>query len=56
MLIGIGINVNQEEFPAELNNIASSLKIEFGIEMSREKIIAEFCNNFERYCQEKFII
>lgn len=56
LLIGIGMNVNQDEFPKEIENIASSLKKEFGIEFSREEIIAEFCNTFEEYCKEKKVI
>lgn len=50
LLIGIGINVNQEEFPHEIKDIATSLKSEFGMDFSREKIISEFCNIFEEYC------
>ncbi len=56
LLIGIGINVNQIDFPDELKNIATSLKKEFGKEFSREEIIAKFCNKFENYCIEKNII
>ena len=50
LLIGIGINVNQEKFPDEIKDIATSLKSEFGMDFSREKIISEFCNIFEEYC------
>lgn len=56
LLIGIGINVNQEEFPDEIKDIATSLKSEFGMDFSREKIISEFCNIFEEYCLNKNII
>ena len=56
LLIGIGINVNQEKFPEEIRNIATSLKNEFGEEFSREKIVAEFCNIFEEYCINESII
>lgn len=56
LLIGIGLNVNSTEFPNELKKIATSLKNEFGKEFSREEIIFEFCNNFEKYCIEKNII
>jgi len=45
--IGIGLNVNQEEFPEELLDIATSLKIEFGRNFIREEIISEFLNKFE---------
>lgn len=56
LLIGIGINVNQEEFPDEIKDIATSLNSEFGMDFSREKIISEFCNVFEEYCIENNII
>ena len=55
LLIGIGINVNQEKFPDEIKDIATSLKSEFGMDFSREKIISEFCNIFEEYCIENNI-
>ena len=45
--VGIGLNVNQESFPGNLGEIATSLKIEFGKEFDREKIIVEFLNEFE---------
>lgn len=52
--IGIGMNVNQERFPGNLANIATSLKKEFGMEFEREKIIVAFLNKFEKeYCQRK---
>lgn len=56
LLIGIGINVNGENFPEDLEAIATSLKKEFGEEISREKIIEKFCNKFEEYCIERGII
>lgn len=46
--IGIGINLNEEFFPEELKDIATSLKIEFGKEYEREKILVEFFNIFEK--------
>ena len=46
--IGIGINVNQDEFPEDLKEIATSLKCEFDKEFSREEIIVNFLNNFEK--------
>lgn len=56
LLIGIGINVNQVEFPSELTNIATSLKKEFRQDFSREEIIAKFCNRFEKYCLNSRIL
>ena len=56
LLIGIGLNVNGEKFPEDLKDIATSLKLEFRQEFSRQKIVELFCINFERYCEEKGII
>lgn len=56
LLIGIGVNVNSENFDEEIKNIATSLKIEFGKEFSSKNILNEFCYNFEKYCIEKNII
>ena len=54
LVIGIGVNTNNEEFPKELENIATSIKNEFDIEIDNTYIITEFCNRFEEYleCQE----
>lgn len=46
--VGIGINLNEEKFPEEIKDIATSLKIEFKNEYSREKILSEFLNIFEQ--------
>ena len=48
LIIGIGINVNQENIPSELENIATSLKIETHKEVQRELIICEICKQLER--------
>ncbi len=48
ILIGIGMNVNQKDFPFELKDIATSLKNEFNIEFNRIEIIAEFLSTFEQ--------
>lgn len=47
ILIGIGMNINQETFPEELKDIATSLKKEFNMQFNRVDIIAEFLNIFE---------
>ncbi|MDU1442994.1 MAG: biotin--[acetyl-CoA-carboxylase] ligase [Clostridium cochlearium] len=49
IILGIGINVNMEKgsFPKEINNIASSLKIESGLHVNRQKLISSILNNFE---------
>ena len=47
VVIGIGINTNQEKFNNEIKNIATSIKKEFDIKVDSKKIITEFCNEFE---------
>lgn len=47
IVIGIGINVNQEEFNSEIEQIATSLRKEFDKKFERELIISEFFNIFE---------
>ena len=42
IVVGIGINVRKEDFPAELTNIASSLRVE---DVTRNRIIAEVTHN-----------
>ena len=56
LLIGIGVNVNGVNFPLDLQEIATSLKLEFNREFSREKIISVFCTKFEKNCVNKNII
>lgn len=47
IFIGIGLNVNQEEFPGNLSEIATSLKREFQGEYNREEILKKFFELFE---------
>lgn len=47
IVIGIGINTNQEIFNKDIEKIASSIRKEFGILVDSKKIISEFCNEFE---------
>lgn len=51
IIIGIGINVNQDEsdFPSELSAIATSLKIEKGAEVNRAALVAAVLKNLEKY-------
>ena len=49
LIIGIGLNVNQPEFPEELKEIATSLKIETTKNSSKELIIANICKKLETY-------
>ena len=50
LIIGVGINVNQkrEDYPVEIQDIATSLAIESGEEVSRAKVIRSVLANFER--------
>ena len=48
-VLGVGINVNNESFPEELKEIASSLRIETGEHFEREKIVEAFCGSFFEY-------
>lgn len=47
VVIGTGINVNQEAFPKELSKTATSLLIETGHPMNRAKIVARCMECFE---------
>jgi BirA family biotin operon repressor/biotin-[acetyl-CoA-carboxylase] ligase len=47
VIVGIGINVNQEKFPGELNTIATSLHAETGKNQSRMELLARLLREFE---------
>jgi BirA family biotin operon repressor/biotin-[acetyl-CoA-carboxylase] ligase len=47
VIVGIGMNVNQETFPDELQQTATSLKKESGQESERGPIIRDFFERFE---------
>lgn len=49
VVIGIGINVNTEEFPEEIRETASSLYIEGGNRIKRSRLVASFGKYFEKY-------
>ena len=49
-IVGIGINLNDESFPVELEPLATSLKTATGIEVNRELLINELMKALtERY-------
>ena len=56
IVIGIGINANQTEFAEEIENIATSIKKEYGIDVENKKIIERICEEFEKWLIEKNII
>lgn len=47
IVIGIGINTNQEIFTEGLKDIATSIKNEFKIDIDNNLVIEEFCKLFE---------
>ncbi len=48
LVIGVGINVNQTKLPAELREIATSLKLETGTEWSRVELCAALLKSLDR--------
>lgn len=56
IVIGIGINTNQETFAEEIENVATSIKKEFGIEVENELVIEKFCELFETKIIEKYML
>lgn len=49
LLISLGFNVNEDFFPEDINNIATSLKLEFNKGFEREEIIKKYIENLEEY-------
>ena len=49
IIVGVGINVNQEQFPESLRDSATSLMIESGKEVSRISLIREALHQLEYY-------
>lgn len=56
LVIGIGINTNRNKFPKKLEQIATSIKNEFNIEIDNMQVITEFCNRLEDYLEKQKII
>ncbi|MGE4265922.1 MAG: biotin--[acetyl-CoA-carboxylase] ligase [Deferribacterales bacterium] len=46
-VLGIGLNVNIDEFPEDIAMMATSLKVLTGRNFSREELLASYMNNFE---------
>lgn len=54
LILGLGMNVNEEKFPSELRSTATSLKLEGGRELDRVEIIRSFLRDLEQdYLQFK---
>jgi BirA family biotin operon repressor/biotin-[acetyl-CoA-carboxylase] ligase len=47
VIVGIGINVNQQKFPAELAGASTSLRMETGRTQSRLEVLVQFLRQFE---------
>jgi BirA family transcriptional regulator, biotin operon repressor / biotin---[acetyl-CoA-carboxylase] ligase len=47
VVVGMGLNVNQEKFPGELANIATSLRVETGKTQSRMELLVRLLREFE---------
>jgi BirA family transcriptional regulator, biotin operon repressor / biotin---[acetyl-CoA-carboxylase] ligase len=56
VIVGIGLNVNQEKFPGELGRTATSLRLETGKQVSRlellVRLLREFENDYNRFLRE----
>ncbi len=51
LVVGIGINTEKEKFNKDIEDIATSIKKEFGIYVEQKEFITEFCNQFEKEIQ-----
>jgi BirA family transcriptional regulator, biotin operon repressor / biotin---[acetyl-CoA-carboxylase] ligase len=48
VVVGIGINVNQQKFPEDLREVATSLRIESGKEWSRVELLGALLKSLDR--------
>lgn len=53
LVIGIGINTNKLNFSKDIENIATSIKKEYKIDVNRFEFVTEFCNVFENVLNER---
>ncbi len=51
VVAGIGINVNQAEFPADVAAIATSVRIASGREQSREQLLIALLEQIDAHCE-----
>ena len=49
VVVGIGINCNQTEFPDEIKETASSIRLETGKKVNRCQLLGSFLTHFENY-------
>ena len=59
LVIGVGLNVNQKEFPDDLRRPATSLSLEakqpFDIEELRDRLFSNIVNNFSNIKNEEYL-
>jgi len=59
VIVGIGLNVNQEKFPGELASVATSLRAETGKPQSRMELLVrllrEFESDYNRFLKEAWL-
>lgn len=48
IIVGVGVNVNREELPEEIENLATSLLIESGRSWDRKKLLVRILERFEQ--------
>jgi len=56
IVIGIGINTNQQAFPKQIEGIATSIKDEFNLTVDNTEIIEEFCYYLEQELYKKKVL
>ena len=49
IVVGIGINVHNESFPKEIEDVATSIYLQSGEHINRARLIEEILEQFERY-------
>ncbi|KGM96133.1 biotin--acetyl-CoA-carboxylase ligase [Clostridium novyi A str. 4552] len=47
MGVGINVNIESDDFPGDIKNIATSIKIESGSKVKRKELVGKIFNNFE---------
>ncbi|MFI3177106.1 MAG: biotin--[acetyl-CoA-carboxylase] ligase [Eubacteriales bacterium] len=56
VVIGVGVNVNEEELPPQIAEIATSIQQQRGVEQNRSRLIVRilhyFEQEYERFCQQ----
>ncbi len=53
LVVGIGINIEEQNFTEDIKELATSIKKEFGIEIDRQRFIETFCDRFEERLKER---